>query len=102
MSNSLAKHSFERPSVPTSLPISDAKQLVELVKLIVKAIVDNSDAATVTSCSGDRTLVIKVSVAKEDIGKVIGKKGKTAHAIRTILNCSANKLKGRAILEIVE
>ena len=51
---------------------------------------------------GDKTTVLELRVAKEDLGKVIGKQGKTARAMRTILNANATKLKKRAVLEIIE
>ena len=55
-----------------------------------------------TEVKGDKTTVLELKVAKEDLGKVIGKQGKTTHAIRTILNATATKLKHRAVLEIIE
>jgi uncharacterized protein len=60
------------------------------------------DDVGVTEVKGDKTTVLELKVAKEDLGKVIGKQGKTAHAIRTILNATATKLKQRAVLEIIE
>ncbi|MEE9613445.1 MAG: KH domain-containing protein [Thermodesulfobacteriota bacterium] len=74
----------------------------ELIESIARALVDNPDQVKVEEISGDRTSVIELMVAKEDLGKVIGKQGKTAKAIRTILTAASTKLKKRAVLEIVE
>ena len=74
----------------------------ELVEKIAKALVDNPDEVKVTEIEGERTSVIELSVAKEDMGKVIGKHGRTAIAIRTILSAAATKNKKRAVLEIIE
>ena len=78
---------------------SDVK---ELILIIAKSLVDKPDEVEVAELKGDRVTVLELKVAKEDLGKVIGKQGKTAHAIRTILNATATKLKERAVLEIVE
>ena len=56
----------------------------------------------INEIEGDVTTILELKVAKEDLGKVIGKQGKTAHAMRSILNATATKLKKRAVLEIVE
>ena len=69
---------------------------------VVKSIVDKPDEVEVAEVRGDKTTVLELRVAKDDLGKVIGKQGKTAHAIRTILNATATKLKQRAVLEIME
>jgi hypothetical protein len=74
----------------------------DLVERIAKALVDNPDAVHVSEIQGDQTSVIELSVAKEDIGKIIGKHGRTAAAMRTIVSASAAKRKKRTILEIVE
>ncbi|MFH2058690.1 MAG: KH domain-containing protein [Pseudomonadota bacterium] len=74
----------------------------ELIQCIARALVDNPDQVIVQEITTQQTLVLELKVAKEDIGKVIGKKGKTAQAMRTILSCVAAKEKKRAILEIVE
>ena len=73
----------------------------ELIKLIAQALVDNPDQVVIQEITTQQTLVLELSVAKEDIGKVIGKKGRTAQAMRTILSCASAKEK-RVILEIVE
>ncbi len=74
----------------------------ELIEYIAKSLVDQSDAVKVTEVTGERTSVIELSVANEDMGKIIGKKGRTVSAIRTLLNAAATKNKKRTILEIVE
>ena len=74
----------------------------ELISVIVKAIVDNPDEIKITETDSDHTAVIKLQVAKSDIGKVIGKKGRNIQSIRTILNAVAAKNHKRAVLEIQE
>ena len=74
----------------------------DLISVIAKALVDFPDQVAINEVVGDKTTVLELSVAKEDLGKVIGKQGKTARAMRTILNANATKLKKRAVLEIIE
>ncbi len=74
----------------------------DLIEYIVKALVDKPEEVVVTEIEGEQTYVIELKVAKEDIGKVIGKQGRTAQAIRTILNAASMKIKKRSILEIIE
>ena len=74
----------------------------ELVEQIARALVDESDNGKVTEVEGESVTVIELRVAQTDLGKVIGKQGRTARAIRTILNANATKLRKRAVLEIVE
>ena len=74
----------------------------ELVENIAKALVDNPDEVKVTEIERERISVIELSVAKEDFGKIIGKQGRTARAIRSILSAAAAKNRKRAVLEIVE
>jgi predicted RNA-binding protein YlqC (UPF0109 family) len=74
----------------------------DLIEQIAKALVDRQEEVKVTEVMGDKTSVIELSVAKEDLGKVIGKQGRTARAIRTILTAASTKLKKRAVLEIIE
>ena len=74
----------------------------DLILAISRALVDEPDKVEITEIVGDKITVFELHVAKEDLGKVIGKQGKTAHAIRTILNATATKLKKRAVLEIIE
>jgi len=74
----------------------------ELIKHIVKALVDNPEQVEVEAVKGRQAIVLELTVAKEDLGKVIGKKGRTAQALRTILNCASAKVKKKTILEIIE
>ena len=76
----------------------------ELIEYIAKALVDQPDAVKVTELEGEITLVIELSVAKEDMGKIIGKRGKTVIAMRTLLSAASmkQKQKKRTILELVE
>ncbi len=76
--------------------------LKEIVELIAKALVDDPEQVRVLEIESDRTSVIELSVAKEDIGKVIGKQGRTAAAIRTILNGSSKKIGKNCVLEIMD
>ena len=74
----------------------------ELILVMAKALVDKPDEVEIKEIEGDITTILELKVAKDDLGKVIGKQGKTAHAMRAILNATATKLKKRAVLEIVE
>jgi len=74
----------------------------DLITEIVKALVDRPDQVSVTEVDGEHTTVLELRVAKADLGKVIGKKGRNAQAIRTILNAAAGKTRKRYLLEIVE
>ena len=74
----------------------------ELIEYIVKALVDQPGQVKVVEVEGEKTSVIEISVAKDDLGKIIGKQGRTARALRTILTAASTKLKKRAVLEIIE
>ena len=74
----------------------------ELILVMAKALVDKPDEVEIKEIEGDVTIILELKVAKDDLGKVIGKQGKTAHAMRSILNATATKLKKRAVLEIIE
>ena len=74
----------------------------ELIEMIAKALVDVPDQVRVDEVVGEQTTVVELKVAKEDLGKVIGKQGRTASAMRTILNAAATKLRKRCVLEILE
>jgi hypothetical protein len=76
--------------------------LKELIEYIAKSLVDNPDEVTVSELEGEQTSVIELKVAKEDLGKVIGKQGRTARAMRTILGAASTKAQKRAVLEILE
>ncbi len=74
----------------------------ELISCIVKSLVDNQDAIKIKEIGGEKTTVIELSVDKNDLGKIIGKEGKTIKAIRTILNAASKKSGKKAVLEIIE
>jgi len=74
----------------------------ELVRAIAQALVDKPDEVEVIEIEGEKTMVLELKVANSDLGKVIGRQGRTAHAMRTIVNAAATKLKKRAVLEILE
>jgi len=74
----------------------------ELVELIAKSLVDNPDKVKVSQLDGQQSSIIELTVAPEDMGKVIGKQGRNAQAIRLILGAAGMKLKKRVDLEIVE
>jgi len=74
----------------------------ELVKKMVQALVDNPDQVEVNEIKGETTTVLELRVAKEDLGQVIGKKGKTANALRTIVSAVSSKEKTRGVLDIIE
>ncbi len=76
--------------------------LKELIYGIAKALVDHPELVQVNVVEGEKTTIIELRVAREDLGKIIGKEGRTARAIRTILNAVATKLRRRAVLEILE
>lgn len=74
----------------------------ELIEYLAKALVDNPDEVQVSEVTGDQTSVLELKVAKDDLGKVIGKQGRSARAMRTILSAAATKMKKRTVLEIIE
>ena len=74
----------------------------ELVTHIARSLVDKPEQVSVAEVEGNQTTVLELTVAKEDLGKVIGKQGRTAQAMRTILSAASTKLKKRTVLEIIE
>ncbi len=74
----------------------------ELIEYIAKLLVDNPEQVSVTELEGEQTSMIELKVAKEDSGQVIGKHGRTARAMRTILGAASAKMKKRSVLEILE
>ena len=74
----------------------------ELLELIVRSLVDQPEEIEVTEIEGEQTTVLELKVAQEDLGKVIGKQGRTARSIRTILAAAGMKLRKRIVLEILE
>jgi predicted RNA-binding protein YlqC (UPF0109 family) len=74
----------------------------ELIEYIAKALVDKPEEVVVSEVEGEQTSVIELKVAKDDLGKVIGKQGRTARAMRTILSAASTKIRKRSVLEIIE
>jgi hypothetical protein len=77
-------------------------EMKDLIANIAKALVDKPEEVITTEIKGQQTSVIELKVAKEDIGKVIGKQGRTAQALRSILTSASTKIKKRCSLEILE
>jgi predicted RNA-binding protein YlqC (UPF0109 family) len=85
--------------------MTDSKPLNELSKMIeyvARMLVDFPEQVEINEIVGENTTVIELKVAKEDLGKIIGKQGRTARAVRTILNGASTKLRKRTVLEIIE
>ncbi|UCF90283.1 MAG: KH domain-containing protein [Desulfobacterales bacterium] len=74
----------------------------DLINYIAQALVDRPEQVSVSAVEGNQTSVLELKVAKEDLGKVIGKQGRTARAMRTILSAASAKVKKRTVLEIIE
>lgn len=74
----------------------------ELVLFLAKSLVNNPDAVEVKETPGETAAVFELKVAKEDLGRIIGKQGRTAKSIRTILNAAASRVNRKVVLEIVE
>lgn len=77
-------------------------EMKDLVTFIAQALVDHPEDVSVAEVEGEQTSVLELRVAKDDMGKVIGKQGRTAKAIRTVVNAAATKMRKRAVLEILE
>jgi predicted RNA-binding protein YlqC (UPF0109 family) len=90
------------PDASYSLGLVEVAMLKELIEMIAKALVDYPEQVEVSELEGEQTSVIELRVAKEDLGKVIGKQGRTARAMRTILSAASTKIRKRAVLEIIE
>jgi uncharacterized protein len=80
----------------------DHPELQELVKFLAEALVDAPGEVTVEEMEEEGAAVFELTVAEEDLGKIIGKQGRTARALRTILSAAASKVRTRALLEILE
>jgi len=76
--------------------------LKELLETMIRALVDIPEEVRISEVRGEQTTVFELVVAKSDLGKVIGKQGKTAKALRTILTAASTKLRKRSVLEIIE
>ena len=77
-------------------------ELKALVEQMARALVDKPEQVEVAEVEGEQTTVLELRVAKEDLGKVIGREGRTARSMRTILGAASTKLKKRSVLEILE
>ncbi|UCF71622.1 MAG: KH domain-containing protein [candidate division WOR-3 bacterium] len=77
-------------------------QLKELIEYIVKALVDNPEKVEVKEIAGEKSIIYELKVGEGDLGKVIGKEGRTAKAVRTIISAAAMKQGKRTVLEILE
>lgn len=77
-------------------------ELRDMIDFVSRKLVDMPDEVEVNEVEGEQTTVIELKVDKSDLGKVIGKQGRTARALRTILNAASTKLKKRSVLEIIE
>jgi len=75
---------------------------LELLEFIIKAMVDHPDDVNITEVDGDHTVIYELKVNQEDMGKVIGRRGQNARAIRTLLSAASGKRRKRSILEIIE
>jgi predicted RNA-binding protein YlqC (UPF0109 family) len=73
-----------------------------LIELMAKSLVDKPEEVAVTEVEGERTTIFELRVANSDIGKVVGKQGNTARAMRAILNAAGAKLEKRCVLEILD
>lgn len=82
--------------------MADEPTLKELIEVMIRALVDIPNEVKVSEIVGEQTTVFELVVAKGDLGKVIGKQGKTAKALRTILTGASTKLRRRSVLEIIE
>lgn len=108
MPDSLARRLNQPPKVsissgsPVTLYEAEDTAMKTLVESIAKALVDDPTQVNATEETEEDTLVISLNVAKEDMGRIIGKEGRTAKAIRTILNAVSTKDNKKAILKIVE
>ena len=74
----------------------------DLIERIARVLVDNPEEVSVTALEGSQATVLELKVAKEDLGKIIGKQGRTARSLRTILSAASGKERRRVVLEIVE
>jgi predicted RNA-binding protein YlqC (UPF0109 family) len=82
--------------------ISKHSELGKMIELMARMLVDFPDQVEINEIVGENTTVIELKVAKEDLGKIIGKQGRTARALRTVLNGASTKLRKRTVLEIIE
>ena len=104
---------FPRPAAPQPSFVNKSARRVQIVKknarglqtlvaVLARALVDAPEAVSVSEVEGGRSIIISLAVAKEDLGKIIGRSGRTAQAIRTLLTAAAAKEGKHAVLEIIE
>jgi len=86
----------------SSVPASEGQKMRDLIQYISEALVDRSEEVRVNVIEGENSIILELKVAGDDVGKVIGKGGQTAKALRKILSASATKLRKKALLQIVE
>lgn len=82
--------------------MSENDELKELISFIARALVDEPDEVTVDAVDGDDAIILELTVAEADLGKVIGKDGRTARAMRALLSATSARLRRRAVLDILE
>lgn len=92
----------QAPSPVSGGAMKPLGELSKLIEQMAKMLVDLPDQVQVSEVVGENTTVIELRVAKEDLGKIIGKQGRTARAVRTVLNGASTKLRKRTVLEIIE
>ena len=86
-------------STGSGKPLSE---LAKMIEYMARMLVDLPDQVSINEIEGENTTVLELKVAKEDLGKIIGKQGRTARAVRTVLNGASTKLRKRTVLEIIE
>jgi uncharacterized protein len=91
-----------RPPLSVVTNDSNSHSMKEMIETIARALVDQPDAVSVTEIVGTHSLIVELTVAREDIGKIIGKQGRTADALRIIVNAVSAKTKRRTTLEIMD
>lgn len=99
--DAVSQRTFRVMPYPSPLTVRE-KTMEEFVAVIARSLVDRPEAVQVNTVKGQQISVIELKVAKEDLGKIIGKKGRTAGAMRTLLNAMSAKSKSPSVLEIVE
>jgi len=92
----------DQEGAENNLDYSTGAFMKELVQYLARSLVNNPDAVDVNETESDTASVVKLRVAKEDLGRIIGKQGRTAKSIRTILNAAASRTNRKVVLEIVE
>ncbi len=96
------KDEIMRPPLTVVQTGNDNCSMKAIVEVIARALVDQPDAVSVSEVSSAHSLIVELTVAKEDLGKIIGKQGRTAGAIRTIVSAASAKTGKRTVLEIIE